>query len=75
MDTTKPHKGKISNWAKRETISQKGLGYYIIGKFVDHPDFAGDFGHTSYVVAHDEVTGEIETRNSRYTLVDPRKED
>lgn len=67
-ERTKPHLGKIKSWFKRETDPESGLGYQIIGMFVDHPDFKGEVGHTSYVVSHDETTGEIETRNSRYTL-------
>ena len=70
-DTKKPHLGKITDWQKSEVSAQYGLGYQIVGIFVDHPRFAGMRGHTSYVVAHDEETGEIETRNSRYTLVQP----
>lgn len=66
----KPHKGKIKNWYKREISISQGLGYQIMGEFVDHEDFAGYEGWTSFVVAHDEATGEIETLNSRYTLVD-----
>jgi hypothetical protein len=68
---TKPHKGQIKNWFKSETEGF-GLGYRIRGEFVDHPEFGNArSGVTSYVVAHDEATGEIETRNSRYTLVGP----
>jgi len=44
------------------------LGYLIEGDFLDHPFHRGR-GHTSYIIAHDEVTGEVETRNSRYRLV------
>lgn len=69
MTIEKPHKGRIENWYKAETHPDYGLGYYIRGRFVDHPQFAGETGHTSYIVAHDKDTGEIETRNSRYTLV------
>lgn len=70
--TEKPHKGSIKNWFKYD--SDKGLGYLIRGEFVDHPAFAGlPDGHTSYVISHDEKTGEIETRNSRYTLVGPER--
>jgi hypothetical protein len=67
----KPHKGRITEWAKRECPPEYGLGFFIVGKFVDHPEFSGQFGWTSYVAAHDEATGEIETRNSRYTLTEP----
>lgn len=61
----KPHKGKIESWQRKEC--ERGLGYYITGRFVDHPQFAGEWGHTSWVEKHDGQ--EIETRNSRYTLV------
>jgi len=64
----KPHMGSIQHWHKYE-CGTKGLGYLIRGQFIDHPYFAGEYGQTSYVVAHDEATGEIETRNSRYKLV------
>lgn len=65
----KPHKGRIENWQKTQHPLAGGLGYIIEGRFLDHPEFALMNGHTSYIVKHDETTGEIETRNSRYTLV------
>jgi hypothetical protein len=68
-DAGKPHKGKISDWLKMP--SSHGLGYYIVGQFHDHPEFGGKFTNTSWVEKHDLVTGEVETRNSRYTLVGP----
>lgn len=68
-NSEKPHRGSIVHAEKRYVDGCPGLGYYIVGRFVDHPDFAGRIGHTSYVVAHNTETGEIETRNSRYTLV------
>ena len=60
--TTKPHKGTIDEWVK----IRAGIGYFIVGISIDHPQFAGQEMHTSYVVSH--VGDEIETRNSRYTL-------
>ncbi|MDE2099570.1 MAG: hypothetical protein KGL39_20125 [Patescibacteria group bacterium] len=66
----KPHKGKIKNWTKLPT-GMGPLGFYIWGEFVDHPDFGNKVTNTSYVVKHDEQTGDIETRNSRYTLIGP----
>lgn len=71
----KPHKGSLKNWFKEDWgCAGLGLGYMIRGEFVDHPEFAGcKNGHTSYVVAHDEATGEVETKNSRYTLVGPER--
>jgi hypothetical protein len=63
----KPHKGTIDNWYKLPVQGRT----VIIGDFVDHPEFAGKQGHTSYIVKHDKETGEVETRNSRYTLGTP----
>ncbi len=64
--SNKPHKGGIKNWFKSECDS--GLGYLIRGQFTDHPEFKGmPDGHTSYVVKRDG--NEIETKNSRYTLI------
>lgn len=67
----KPHKGTISRWHK--SPCERGLGYMINGILDSHPDpdLSGQFCHTSWVEKHDEATGEIETRNSRYTLVGP----
>lgn len=62
----KPYKGRIEHWGKRPCPGY-GIGYYIVGRFVDHPQFAGETGHTSWVEKHNG--NEIETRNSRYTLV------
>lgn len=64
MQAEKPHKGVIKNWIKLPC--DEGLGYAVFG---DAPDTEGWVIRTSYVVKHDEATGEIETRNSRYTLV------
>lgn len=72
---TKPHKGKIMH-AQQVYCGPHGLGYLYAGTFGDHPEFAGKRGHTSYVVKDDcdiprhATDGyEIETRNSRYTVV------
>lgn len=77
----KPHKGTIKNWFpyyfdRKETEEYYkepvGLGFLIRGTFVDHPQFGFARGsHTSWIMSHDEKTGEIETRNSRYTLDPP----
>jgi hypothetical protein len=64
-----PHYGRIDNWRRIEC--EGGLGYLIVGRSLDHPTFGGASIQTSYVVAHDSETGEIRTRNSRYTLVGP----
>lgn len=63
----KPHKGRIRNWFKLPI----GDDYIVCGRFMDHPEFASYNGHTSKVLHFDEATGEIETRNSRYTLIEP----
>lgn len=63
----KPHNGRIEKW--RKVTTDNGLGYLIRGYSLDHPHYKGSFMYTSYVVRHDEASGEIETLNSRYTLV------
>ena len=61
----KPHKGRITD-AKRQYVGKK----YVIWGFSDgHEEFHGRYFHTSQVLKHDEETGEIETRNSRYAVV------
>jgi hypothetical protein len=68
--TEKPHKGRIEQWEKQTAADDKTI---VWGVFANHPEFGENvFGHTSYIVSHDEATGEIETRNSRYTLGTPR---
>jgi hypothetical protein len=66
-DREKPHHGRIKNWLKVKCAG--GLGFFIVGEFLDHPHFRGPACYTSHVVALDEATGELETRNSRYRLV------
>lgn len=66
---TKPHLGRIKDWyfspcSKPDT----GLGVRVHGEFLDHPHIFGG-GNTSEVITHNPNTGEIVTRNSRYTLV------
>ena len=68
----KPHKGRITEVEKFETVS----GYVYLCRFLDHPQFAWRRGHTSLVVKddcdkprHKLDSYEIETRNSRYTVV------
>lgn len=62
----KPHKGWINQWAKQEIDKKYGLGYRIIGDF---QVYGGGGGSSSYVVKHEG--NEIETKNSRYTLLHP----
>lgn len=71
----KPHKGRISVTGEFPTPGL-GLGYLYLCKFLDHPEFGGERGHTSYIVRderdvprHLNDSYEIETRNSRYTVV------
>lgn len=77
MAKEKEHKGRIADWTKYNGIERETgkRGYAIIGRFLDHPYLGknGGLSQTSPVVAHDEATGEIETRNSRYTLVGSEK--
>lgn len=70
MNIDKPHKGRIVHWAPCQSTDKDNrgtLGYYIKGVFLDHPQFYGKPGYTSNIVARKD--NEIETRNSRYTLV------
>lgn len=62
----KPHFGRIKGGIKDHTLGDDS--YIIRGEFLDHPLHRG-MGHTSKVLSHDEKTGEIETKNSRYTIV------
>lgn len=71
----KPHKGRIIVTGTFD-CEGVGLGYGYFCKFLDHEDFAGEEGYTSYIVAsaddvprHASDAYEIETRNSRYTVV------
>jgi len=69
----KPHHGRISNWYKVEC--EGGLGFYIMGAFLDHRELTGRYTNTSYVLIMDGPLAhggyEIVTRNSRYELVGP----
>lgn len=60
----KPHRGTIYDVYKIPCSG--GLGYALGCTFKDHPVFAGQRGHTSYIVKNDG--NEVETRNSRYTI-------
>jgi len=74
----KPHKGNIHLWKKLPLTEDQiarcheiykespGLGYLITGWPDGHPRFS-NWIRTSWVVKHEG--NEIETRNSRYTLV------
>lgn len=76
----KPFKGNIENWYKVPFVldlarevhpgEDLGLGYYIRGTCIKHPNFgtSRDF-HTSWVMHHDQKTNLIETRNSQYLLI------
>jgi len=73
----KPYKGEIAHWRRRllnpvldnVAIYGPNVGYSITGIFKNHPEFGNVPGYTSIVVSHDLETGEIETLNSRYTLL------
>lgn len=67
----KPYKGQISNWRRRRfQVTPEyahTLGYCIAGCPSGHPNFT-NWIITSAVVKHEG--DQIETMNSRYTLVD-----
>ncbi len=68
-DTGKPHKGRIDHWThlKDEQVS------CVCGLYLDHPQFKNEWGHTSHIENISEPNRfgykELETQNSRYTLV------
>lgn len=73
----KPHQGSLSQCSRIYTgaAEERGvapnLGYFYRCHFVNHPFLRDDFGtrgHTSMVVREDG--DEIETLNSRYTIVE-----
>ena len=73
----KPYRGRIYHWKRvpfdiestRAYYQEPtGLGYTIHGYTTDPPKL-GTWWRTSWVLSHDLETGEVETRNSRYTLV------
>ena len=80
----KQYKGQIKNWRRIHFDLQEaekcfpgenlGLGWYIVGTFLDHPSIRGINavgGNTSFVLK-EKVTVDgilIETRNSKYLLV------
>lgn len=69
LDLNKPHKGSINNWTKKlipKSEGDYGLQFKIVGVPIDHPQYQWAL-QTSYVVAQEG--NEIETRNSRYTLL------
>ena len=61
----KPHRGRIAAW--RKTGHDEATAYE--GVFLDHPNLTGFMSVTSAVVAGPDGGGEIETRNSHYTLI------
>lgn len=63
LDQTKPYLGILDKWVRREIPA----GVYYECLFINHPVFGGRYGHTSMVVAEEGL--EIETLNSRYTLL------
>ncbi len=65
MDQTKPYKGCLMNWVP---VVHPRHGIFIIGQHVDHLVETNRWIMTSYLVLQEG--DEIETLNSRYTLVD-----
>lgn len=71
----KPLLGFIDEWHIAEAFQPlviDGDKYwnYVIGRFRDHPTFAGRFGHTSAIIKRDG--NNVETLNSRYILGTPK---
>ena len=68
MDESKPHKGRLVCWFKEKYPD----GYTIVGLHIDHLEFPeGHFIQTTRVVS---IEGDqVETRNSRYTLIGDEK--
>ena len=76
FDVSKPHRGTITHWCRVKC--EEGIGFYVKGMFLGHPEFDRLYACTSYVVHASFILagasgGEIETRNSRYTLVGPEE--
>lgn len=72
MDDVKPNKGRIDKWfrvfTEKEPIDGVNhIGYYIVGRFLDHPPHPGELRHTSQIMKRDGC--DIETMNSHYSLV------
>lgn len=71
----KPHKGRIKNWTSlaSQDPGDKTDHQIICGLYVDHPQFKNEWGHTSSIESLGEPNQfgyrEVETKNSRYTLV------
>ncbi|GAB5503451.1 hypothetical protein [Pyruvatibacter sp.] len=63
----KPHRGFIRSWRKVNAVASDE--YFIDGVFDGHWRFDGKFGHTSLVLSHNSETGEVVTKNSRYTCL------
>jgi len=67
----KPHRGRIAVWRK---VGRDNHTAYE-GVFLDHPNLTDFVGHTSAVLKGPDGDGEIETLNSRYTLIGPETTD
>jgi hypothetical protein len=63
--TEKTHKGSIASWHQFTNWENKK---HVFGLFLDHPKIKG-FGTTSEVICLQGT--DLETRNSRYTLIGP----
>jgi hypothetical protein len=73
----KEYKGVIKQWqtvelpVPRKHKTDFGLGYVVRGIHYGFGTEPLGWLRTSYVAKHDKKTGQIETRNSRYTLEGP----
>ena len=76
--------GRRRHWDE-EACSKYGqtLGYNVVGRFTDHPEFSNQSGYTSLVMKERLITEhdydydlydvwEIETLNSMYTFLEYR---
>lgn len=75
MAKKKPHRGRIQKWS----IENGGGHKFIVGLFVDHPEYREDVPKISSAVTSlspsaDGCTLDVETQNSRYRLDGPCQE-
>jgi hypothetical protein len=66
----KKYMGVIREWGRIHIVDK---AYFIVGQYCGFGTEPLDDIRTSFVVSYDEKTGQIETRNSRYTLEGPEK--
>lgn len=72
----KPFMGRIRHWTTKQHDSPISMwqGLVVWGLYVDHPDFKGQWGHTSRIIKIDGPSlggRDLETINARFVLVGP----